>query len=777
MKDFFKAAMKMLVQYKVYAVCAAAVIVLGVTAAVAVPRVLDNVPADATTAESQETQGEQSLEGSVAYEETAGRVLAEFALEDETGTVANAVHNVGVISATTQTETQTEEATEQVEVEHKKLDKEKIPEVEKAPEGDAGDPEDGAADAGVGTEVDISDLNENKGLYEASGLSLGIDVSHHQGKIDWQQVKDSGVEFAIIRVGYRSRDTGTIYEDRQAAYNMKNAINAGIKVGVYFFSQAISEYEAVEEASWVLDYIQKYQITYPVVYDCEYIGQYRTGAAGVTKTQRTDYAIAFMETVRNSGYTPMMYASKNGYSKNWETSRMANRYKIWVAQYPAKTVDPLVDKTTYTGKYDMWQYSSKGSVPGISGNVDMDVSYFSYVGTPESSVQNVKFVVKDTSGNPVSGVTVQLIGNETEGSVTDASGTALFTHVGFGDYEVKVAGVPAGYRMPANSIHVSFSKAMDEYLDETSLVLEPGTDDSTEFIVGNETFQVVNEQVRVTASSLNLRYENRVAGDTSYKTVPRNTVLKRTGVGNNGWSRVEYDGKTLYASSQYLTTDLCGSNHSWGDWTVVKEATATEKGSMERECSVCHQKETKEIPVTACEHKWSDKVTVVTAATCKAEGKGTRECTICGAKEDVVIPKLNEHTWDKGKESDGVITYTCQVCGAVKKEKPSIEEPTTGTKPSESESSTAEEESSSETTPEEPSSSEPTTEKPSSEDPTEAASESESEPPVESNEESSNAPVEGEDGLGSPSDSDAATQSSENVSSAPDTSSTPASQE
>ena len=151
-----------------------------------------------------------------------------------------------------------------------------------------------------------------------------------------------------------------------------------------------------------------------------------------------------METVKSAGYSPMMYASKNGYANNWETDRLSNRYKIWVAQYPG-SVNPVTDKSSYTGKHQMWQYTSKGSVPGISGNVDMNVAYFKYTGTPDASVTNVKFVVKDNSGKAVKGATVQMAGATTNSAITDETGTAVFTYVPFGDYTVTVSGVPVSY--------------------------------------------------------------------------------------------------------------------------------------------------------------------------------------------------------------------------------------------------------------------------------------------------------------------------------------------
>lgn len=204
-------------------------------------------------------------------------------------------------------------------------------------------------------------------MFENVGQkSMGIDVSHHQGKIDWAQVKASGVEFAIIRVGYRGQTSGGIYEDAYFKTNMKGAIANGIKVGAYFYSTAINETEALEEAAWVVKKIAPYSITYPVVYDFEDFNSKR--CANVGGAEATKNANAFLSYVKSNGYEPMMYASKNDITKRM--SRSSFSCKFWLAHYTSKT--------DYTGNVNMWQYTSKGTVPGISGWVDMNIAYFNY---------------------------------------------------------------------------------------------------------------------------------------------------------------------------------------------------------------------------------------------------------------------------------------------------------------------------------------------------------------------------------------------------------------
>lgn len=203
-------------------------------------------------------------------------------------------------------------------------------------------------------------------LSQSSG-SRGIDVSKYQGNIDWGAVASSGISFAIIRAGYRGSSTGALIEDPYFKRNISGATKAGIKVGVYFFTQAISEAEAVEEASMALSLVSGYKVTYPIFIDTESATNGR--ANGLDVNTRTAVVRAFCQTIQNGGYKAGIYASKNWYNTKLNTSTL-NGYCIWVAQYNTSC--------TYSGKYDMWQYSSKGSVAGISGNVDMNISYLGY---------------------------------------------------------------------------------------------------------------------------------------------------------------------------------------------------------------------------------------------------------------------------------------------------------------------------------------------------------------------------------------------------------------
>lgn len=182
----------------------------------------------------------------------------------------------------------------------------------------------------------ITDALSGDKVKETADVTFGVDVARYQGTIDWPTVAASGVDFAIVRLGYRSLVDGVITEDSNAAYNLQQAGKAGLKLGAYFFSTAITEEEAIEEANWVADYLAPYAITYPVAYNCEGFGDPQNRQYPLSKTQRTDIALAFLKQIEKRGYEAMFYASKNEMTDDakWEVSRIDPHYKIWVAQYP-----------------------------------------------------------------------------------------------------------------------------------------------------------------------------------------------------------------------------------------------------------------------------------------------------------------------------------------------------------------------------------------------------------------------------------------------------------
>ena len=197
---------------------------------------------------------------------------------------------------------------------------------------------------------------------------LGIDVSKFQGEIDWEKVKEAGVEFAMIRVGFRGYgQSGKLVEDVNAKKNYENATKAGIKVGVYFFAQAITVEEAKEEAEYVLGLIDGWQLDMPVAYDWECLAaDYRT--AGADPQTVTDCAKAFCDVIGQAGYDTMIYFNPSQSRDMMYLEELVD-YGFWLAMYS--------DQMTYEYKVDMWQYTKEGKVPGIKGNVDINL-YFPY---------------------------------------------------------------------------------------------------------------------------------------------------------------------------------------------------------------------------------------------------------------------------------------------------------------------------------------------------------------------------------------------------------------
>lgn len=208
---------------------------------------------------------------------------------------------------------------------------------------------------------------DSEGRMNTGSGVLGIDVSKWNGNINWTEVKNSGVNFVIIRCGFRGSSAGGLVEDAKFASNIQGAKNAGLKVGVYFFTQAINEVEAVEEASMAISLCNGYNLSYPIYIDVESSGG---RADKLSADERTAVVKAFCKTVSNSGYKAGVYANKTWFDTKMNTGELSG-YKIWLAQYAAT---PTYTRT----KYDMWQYSSKGTVGGISGNVDMNISYLGY---------------------------------------------------------------------------------------------------------------------------------------------------------------------------------------------------------------------------------------------------------------------------------------------------------------------------------------------------------------------------------------------------------------
>ncbi|HWP50235.1 MAG TPA: glycoside hydrolase family 25 protein [Clostridia bacterium] len=211
--------------------------------------------------------------------------------------------------------------------------------------------------------------------YEPDGKDislLGIDVSSYQGVISWKKVKAAEVDYAIVRLGYRGYGTGMLQLDNRYVANMTGAISAGIPVGVYFYSQAITVEEAEEEAELVLKNLADYDITYPVVFDMEEVGDESARTNALTRTERTDITIAFCEKIKAAGYTPMVYGNIRWMIVHLDLTRLES-YDKWFAQYFKQPFFPYA--------FSMWQYTSRGTIDGIPSAVDLNLGLVDYVQT------------------------------------------------------------------------------------------------------------------------------------------------------------------------------------------------------------------------------------------------------------------------------------------------------------------------------------------------------------------------------------------------------------
>ena len=238
------------------------------------------------------------------------------------------------------------------------------------PAEESGTEESGAQQGAALTEngYDLSAFSMQDGFMTYSGdgtVYTGVDVSQHQGAIDWQRVKDAGVEFAIIRVGNRGTSEGAISLDEQFKDNMAGAAAAGIDIGVYFFSQAVTEDEAREEARFVLTWIANYDLKYPVYYDWEDVA-WEARTDGMDPVTLTACAKAFCGEIAAAGYRAGLYFNQRFGYQEFNLSEL-QEYTFWLASYSA-TPD-------FQYHFDVWQYSAEGTVDGIDGAVDLNLSF------------------------------------------------------------------------------------------------------------------------------------------------------------------------------------------------------------------------------------------------------------------------------------------------------------------------------------------------------------------------------------------------------------------
>jgi len=406
-------------------------------------------------------------------------------------------------------------------------------------------------DGGTGAEAAL----DGSGIQPDDEITLGIDVSKWQGKIDWQQVAESGVEFAMVRVGYRAGDTGAIFADPYAAYNLQHADEAGIRLGAYFFSTAVTAEEAVEEANWTADFLAGYPITYPVAYNCEGFQSSDSRMYGISAGERTANALSFLQAIADRGYQPLFYASRYELSSEplWDVADIEEKSAVWIAHYPSAPY-PETENPSYTGSYVMWQYTSQGNVPGIPAYVDLNVAYLKYEETarPQSpgAAGEAGDVPFDSSFQAVNEpVTAKELTNLRDYPSTYDS--KVIATLSYGQWATRTGISPGGW-------------SRLDYEEQTvyalsSLLLTEAGSEAAENSAPTETassvvYQAVNEQVTAKIET-NLRDRAGSDGSQVVATIYNGDWVTRTGIGANGWSRLEYNGQTVYARTSYLTTN------------------------------------------------------------------------------------------------------------------------------------------------------------------------------------------------------------------------------
>ena len=382
------------------------------------------------------------------------------------------------------------------------------------------DPKKVAANKGSGKDTTAS---EAIARYETNETSLGIDVSTWNGKIDWKKVKEAGIKFAMIRIGFRGYESGQIMMDNTFYQNIQGALANNINVGVYFFTAAVSENEAREEAAWVAEIIKNYDISYPIAYDIEIFGNREdTRMKGLSDHQITNNTLAFCDYIRSKGFTPMIYSYYNAFNTRLEVGRFGNN-RVWLAHY--------ADSTNYKGNYHMWQYTSSGSVPGISGRVDMNVSYFS-VTNDITKRQDVSGINSDVNQIAISFKDVNVVAEIKEKTYLRTTPSLSVPN--------KAGSVEAGTSIVITGVSDTFIRIKYNdntyYVDSIDKIKLP----NVEWVKNNINEEIVlKKDEKLYIKPYYYLYNN------VFDTVKVGTRLKLLGY-NNEYLKVEYNGNVYY---------------------------------------------------------------------------------------------------------------------------------------------------------------------------------------------------------------------------------------
>ncbi len=215
-------------------------------------------------------------------------------------------------------------------------------------------------------------MRQKQLAYYADGNTysyVGADLSKYNEEVDFQVLKESGVSFVMLRLGMRGYGSGELMPDERFAEYMAKAMEAELNIGVYFYSQAITAEEAAEEANFVIQNLENYPITYPVAFDMEYVANDTARVESLTREEKTNMAKVFLDTVKEAGYQPMVYGTKEWLLKHVDLTKLTE-YDIWLSQQE--------DVPDYPYQFQMWQYSKEGNLNGVNGDVNLNISFVDY---------------------------------------------------------------------------------------------------------------------------------------------------------------------------------------------------------------------------------------------------------------------------------------------------------------------------------------------------------------------------------------------------------------
>ncbi len=450
-------------------------------------------------------------------------------------------------------------------------------------------------------------------IYEVNQLVYGIDVSRWQGDIDWSKVAADGITFAMIKCG--GGDDG-LYEDRKFKQNIQGALANGIQVGIYFYSGATDAKTAYDEASFCINLIKDYQITYPVAFDWELDGDYNS----VTEACET-----FCNVIKSYGYQPMVYSNRNRWYNNFNGEKLSNKFKVWMAAYWSEYYYTSTrwtygdDLASFKWHYDMWQYGVTDTVDGIDGYVDMNIAFFGYANYKVNGAQDAALTVTNTN-------ITRYLGHD--------SGK-LNAEV---DFMAGVKGVNSiGYEM---DVDYDIIDSDGDYVDEEDALSQPGRytvrysfkDPKSGNITKDAVLNIVDVTAKLVTPDINVQsdasgrlpagfsFVNGVSGTnslsenatlTQYEVIERNiaTGEEITMSPEQALANV-YDVKNYtYSVVYYFDVPKDGTVKQTAVMTVIAKETETEKESQ-TETENVSQAETRKLSVAAKKQETTEETVI-----------------------------------------------------------------------------------------------------------------------------------------------------------------------